>query len=58
MIGKHLYYTLPAAAVAAGLIFSRLWSRPIASGYARLLVSLAALSIVWSMLAFVWVRVH
>ena len=27
MIGKHLYYAMPAGAIACGLVLSRLWLR-------------------------------
>lgn len=52
MIGKHLYYTMPAAAIAGGLILSRLWSLRPACGYSRWLVVLAAMSVAWLALAF------
>jgi hypothetical protein len=52
MIGKHLYYTMPAACISAGLILAGLWRR-CAGAYRRTLVSLAAVSVVWSALAFV-----
>ena len=56
MIGKHLYYTLPAAAIASGLIVSRLWSRH-SSAYVRLLVALTAISTLWLALAFMAGRI-
>lgn len=49
MIGKHIYYTMPAAAIAGGLVLSRLWMRNRAS---RLLAALVALSVAWSAISF------
>ena len=57
LIGKHLYYTTPAAALAAGLLFSRLWSLRSAKPYPALLAALAALSVAWSALAFMAGRI-
>jgi hypothetical protein len=52
MIGKHLYYTVPAGALAAGLVLSRLWLRGLGRPYARWLAVLAGLSLAWATLAF------
>ena len=52
MIGKHLYYTISAAAIAAGVVLSTLWRRAGGRPYTRAVALLAALSIVWSALAF------
>jgi hypothetical protein len=57
MIGKHLYYTMPASAIAAGLVLSRLWLRGTGGGYPRALSVLAALSIALSALALMAGRV-
>jgi hypothetical protein len=52
MIGKHIYYTVPAAAIAGGLIFSHLWKRSPGGPAARVLVALACLYLVWAGLSF------
>jgi hypothetical protein len=51
MIGKHIYYTLPAACIAGGLVFAHLWHRlPACAARALCLLTLAYL--VWSSLGF------
>jgi hypothetical protein len=52
MIGKHIYYTVPAAAIASGLIFSHLWKRAPGGPAARVLVVLMCLHLVWAGLSF------
>jgi phosphoglycerol transferase MdoB-like AlkP superfamily enzyme len=52
MIGKHLYYTMPATAIASGLILSRLWGDHGGRPYPRALAALVALSVAWAALAF------
>ena len=53
MIGKHIYYTLPAAAVAGGLLLAHLWRRPLGGFASRALVALVGLQLVWAALMFV-----
>ncbi len=52
MIGKHIYYTMPATAIAGGLVLSHLWAHNYASRQSRLLAVLVALSVVWSAVSF------
>jgi len=49
MIGKHIYYTLPAATIAGGLILSGLWRRPHLS---RVLALLFVVQMLWFALSF------
>jgi hypothetical protein len=56
MIGKHLYYTMPAASLASGLILARLWGMLPARPYSRFLAVLSAISIFWFTLAFITTR--
>ncbi len=53
MIGKHIYYTVPAAAIAGGLILSHLWKRRMGGNAARVLAVLVGIQLVWAGLAFV-----
>lgn len=52
MIGKHLYYTMPAAALAGGLVLSRLAALRAGQRYSLALACLAGLSVAWAALAF------
>jgi hypothetical protein len=56
LIGKHLYYTMPAAAIAAGALFGALWNRSAARGLGRWLAVLCTLSIAWAALSFLVTR--
>ncbi len=53
MIGKHIYYTVPAAAIAGGLILSHLWKRRMGSNASRVLAVLVGVQLVWAGLSFV-----
>jgi hypothetical protein len=52
MIGKHIYYTVPAAAIAGGIILSQLWKRCRGSPASRILVMLVGVQLVWAGLSF------
>jgi hypothetical protein len=51
MIGKHIYYTLPAACIAGGLVLAALWSRR-GNRAARALCLLTFISLLWAGLQF------
>ncbi len=53
MIGKHIYYTVPAAAIAGGLFLGYLWKRRLMSHATRVLAVLVGVQLVWAGLAFV-----
>jgi hypothetical protein len=50
MIGKHIYYTLPAACIAGGLFLARLWGR--GGRMERALCVLFFVSLIWASLQF------
>lgn len=53
MIGKHLYYTMPAAALGGGIVLARLWSlRRWSAALPRTLACLSALSVLWAAVNF------